>query len=337
MKKHDVFAKHGRDGARPSPFGSGIVRAGRFGREGLCSVRLRGFTLIEVLASMAVLLILTLALTRMFVSATDITKRGMTSIARNSVGETAMETILQDLDCMVVNERLACCKIANMVEDQFDTLFFIGTNGDMDDDMPYEYFKYFVKPAVVTNSLGAQYKRFDLVKSRVIMAVGAKRKFYALDPEDQEWWMRFDDLSLSEQDHEVLAENVVGFDIYCQDWEDGEDLNSGRIRMDGKSYPDAYWSSNPVKVHYGEGSKTVTASNLPPVSFDVKLKLTSPEAAEEGGMLLMDSATERRGWELLNREATTLFGRATPMMSASQFRLQRRSATNAVGHYYSEK
>ena len=84
---------HGRDGARPSPFGSGIVRAGRFGREGLCSVRLRGFTLIEVLASMAVLLILTLALTRMFVSATDITKRGMTSIARNSVGETAMETI----------------------------------------------------------------------------------------------------------------------------------------------------------------------------------------------------------------------------------------------------
>lgn len=335
MKKHDVFEKHGRDEARPSPFGSWMVRAGCFGRDGLCPVRLRGFTLIEVLASMAVLLILTLALTRMFVAATDITKRGMTSIARNSVGETAMETILQDLDCMVVNDRLACCKIADTVEDRFDTLYFLGTNGDMDDDMPYEYFNYFVKPAIVTNSLGAVYKRFDLVKSRVIMAVGAQRKFYALDPADQEWWEHYDDLSLSEQDHEVLAENVIGFEIYCQDWRTGEDLNSpGTIHWNGgkRTY---YSSVSPVKVD--SGSSTVTASNVPPVSFDVKLKLTSPEAAEEGGMLLMDSATEDRGWELLNREATTLFGRATPMMSASQFRLQRRSAKNPVSHYYSEK
>lgn len=308
MKKHDVLAKHGR-GAR-------------------------GFTLIEVLASMAVLLILTLALTRMFVAATDITKRGMTSIARNSVGETAMETILQDLDCTVVNERLACCKIADTEEGRFDTLYFMGTNGDQDDDMPYEYFNYFVMPRIVTNSLGAVYKRFDLIKLRAIMAVGANRRFYALDPDDQEWWEEFNKIPLDSLEPAVLAENVVGFEIYCQDWESGEDLNSpGTIHWNGGSR--TYYSSvSPVKIHYG--NRTVTASNVPPVSFDVKLKLTSPEAAEEGGMLLMDSATEDRGWELLNREATTLFGRATPMMSASQFRLQRRSG-NPVSHYYSEK
>jgi hypothetical protein len=210
----------------------------------------------------------------------------------------------------------------------FDTLYFIGTNGDMDDDMPYEYFKYFVKPAIVTNSLGAVYKRFDLVKSRVIMAVGAKQKFFALRPRDQEWWEKFDKMPLNEQDHEVLAENVAGFDIYCQGW-------------DGKSFAEDYMSTDDLTLEF-QNSK-VTASNVPPMSFDVKLKLTSPEAAEEGGMLLMDSATEKRGAELLSREATTLFGRAMPMMGTSQYRLQRRSGqdkkgrSNPVRHYYSEK
>jgi hypothetical protein len=298
----------------------------------------RAFTLIEVLASMAVLMILTLALTRMFISASDITSRGMTSIARNSVGESAMESILQDLDCMVVNERIACCKIADTVEGRFDTIYFIGTYGDNDDDMPYEYFNYFVKPALVTNSLGAVYKRFDLVKSRVVMAVGAKNKFYALLPDDKEWWNLFDEeLSLNEQDHEVLAENVVGFEVYCQDWSTGEDLNSpGTIRWNGGNR--TFFSSAKSMSIKDKNGHSIVVSNLPPVAFDVKLKITSPEAAVEGGMLLAagGSDNEQRGWELINREASTLFGRAMPMMGATQFRLQRRSY-NPVSHYYSEE
>lgn len=297
----------------------------------------RAFTLIEVLASMAVLMVLTLALTRMFISASDITSRGMTSIARNSVGETAMESILQDLDCMVVNERVACCKIADTVEGRFDTIYFIGTYGDNDDDMPYEYFNYFVSTNIVTNALGAVYKRFDLVKSRVVMAVGAKNKFYALLPDDKEWWNLFDkELSMSEQDHEVLAENVVGFEVYCQDWATGEDLNSpGTIRWNGGNR--TFFSSAKSMSIKDKTGHSIVVSNLPPVAFDVKLKITSPEAATEGGMLLAagGSDNEQRGWELLNREASTLFGRAMPMMGASQFRLQRRSY-NPVSHYYSE-
>ena len=177
------------------------------------------FTLIEVLASMAVLMILTLALTRMFISASDITSRGMTSIARNSVGESAMEAILSDLDCMVINERISCCKVADVVKPasslgySFDTIYFIGTNGDNDDDMPYEYFNFFVQPVTVTNSLGAVYKRFDLVKSRVVMAVGVSQtnnSFYALDRKDStNWWTKFSQLGANQQDREVLAENVV--------------------------------------------------------------------------------------------------------------------------------
>lgn len=298
----------------------------------------RAFTLIEVLASMAVLMVLTLALTRMFISASDITSRGMTSIARNSVGETAMESILQDLDCMVVNERIACCKIADTVENRFDTIYFIGTYGDNDDDMPYEYFNYFVSTNIVTNALGAVYKRFDLVKSRVVMAVGAKNKFYALLPDDKEWWKLFDEeLSMNEQDHEVLAENVVGFEVYCQDWATGQDLNSpGTIRWNGGNR--TFFSSAKSMSIKDKTGHSIVVSNLPPVAFDVKLKITSPEAAMEGGMLLAagGSDNEQRGWELINREASTLFGRAMPMMGATQFRLQRRSY-NPVSHYYSEE
>ena len=281
----------------------------------------RGFTLIEVLAAMAVLVVLILALTRMFVSAANITGRGMTTIARNSVGETAMDSILQDLDCMVVNERIACAKRADDVKylagdskGVFDTFYFISTAGDQDDDMPYEYFKYYVKPLTLTNALGAVYLRYDLIKSRVIMAVGASAEsggtpFYALRTQDKDWWDAFDDESM---DEEVVAENVVMFDIYCQRWDNGRDFTT-----DG----DDFYSSDVLG----------TTSNIPPVAVDVMMVLTSPEAAVEGGMLLAAGQRER-GLEVLNRDSSTLIGRAMPMLGATQYRLQRRT-DNPVSHY----
>ncbi|MDR0993775.1 MAG: prepilin-type N-terminal cleavage/methylation domain-containing protein [Verrucomicrobiota bacterium] len=288
-----------------------------------------GFTLIEVLASMAVLVMLVLALTRLSISATEITRRGMTAIARNSAGETAMDSILQDLDCMVVNERLACAKIADDVpywpgdKGVFDTLYFMGTSGDQDDDLPYEYFKYYVKPLLRTNSLGAVYQRYDLYKARVIMAVGAsgKRKtsFYALRQGDQDWWDPFDEMDSEAQsalDEEVLAENVVMFDVYCQRWDTGGDfITSGSD----------FYSSDSM----GGG-----VSNIPPVAVDIMLALTSPEAAVEGGMLLASGRPEdrERGLEILNRDSSLLIGRAMPMMGPSQYRLQRR-AHNPLTHY----
>ncbi len=278
---------------------------------------------------MAVLVLLVLALTRMFGEAANITKRGTTTLMRNSVGETAMDSILQDLDCMIVNERIACAKIAGEVlgggEDDFDTFYFMTTAGDQDDDMPYNYNKLYVRPTTATNAQGAVYRRFDLIKSRVIMAVGASptsgKPFYALRKEDQEWWGpdRFESISDNNQDQEVLAENVVMFDIYCQRWDTGKDFVT-----DG----DDFYSSDSL----------AGVSNIPPVAVDVMLVLTSPEAAVEGGMLIAtgDSALERRGWEILHRDASVLIGRAMPMMGPPQYRMQRRADYNPVSHYYPE-
>lgn len=285
------------------------------------------FTLIEVLAAMAVLVILILALTRMFMESANITKRGTTALMRNSVGETAMDSILQDLDCMLVNERIACAKIAGKVlgggEDDFDTFYLITTSGDQDDDMPYEYVKLYIRPSTVTNSLGAVYRRYDLVKSRVVMAVGASptsgKPFYALRKGDQEWWDLFETIPIINQDQEILAENVVMFDIYCQRWDTGKDFTTSG---------DDFFSSDSL----------AGVSNIPPVAVDVMLVLTSPEAAVEGGMLIAtgDSALERRGWEILHRDASVLIGRAMPMMGPPQYRMQRRASYNPVSHYYPE-
>ena len=308
---------------RATEGGSSIVGRGGDPAVG-APLRRAAFTLIEILASMAVLVILVLALTRMFVSAADITGRGMTTIARNSVGETAMDSIMQDLDCMVVNERIACAKVADDVSyvpggpGVFDTFYFLSTAGDQDDDMPYEYVKFYVKPQNLTNAMGVPYRRYDLYKSRMIMAVGASAEsgnsFYALrkEPEDdQEWWKHglFD---TKVGDEEVIAENVVMFDIYCQRWDTGDDFTTSG---------DDFFSNQ----------KLGATSNIPPVAVDVMLVLTSPEAAVEGGMLLA-AGQEQRGLEALNRESSTLIGRAMPMLGASQYRLQRRTY-NPVSHY----
>ena len=285
--------------------------------------RRAAFTLIEVLAAMAVLVVLVLALTRMFMEAAGITKRGTTALMRNSTMETAMETLLQDAESMMVNDRLACYVRADTTDKGadgfgFDDVWFIGTSGDQDDDMPYEYVKFYVKPQNLTNAMGVPYRRYDLYKSRMIMAVGASAEngnsFYALrkEPEDdQEWWEHglFD---TKVGDEEVIAENVVMFDIYCQRWDNGNDFTTSG---------DDFYSSE----------KLGATSNIPPVAVDVMLVLTSPEAAVEGGMLLA-AGQQQRGLEALSRESSTLIGRAMPMLGPSQYRLQRRTY-NPVSHY----
>ena len=92
------------------------------------------FTLIEVLAAMAVLVILVLALTRMFGEAASITRKGSTALVRNSAGETALETLLQDTEGMAVNERLGCYVEADVLDKGgfgFDDVWFITTSGEV--------------------------------------------------------------------------------------------------------------------------------------------------------------------------------------------------------------
>ncbi len=90
-------------------------------------------------------------------------------------------------------------------------------------NIPYEYFHYFVTNRVVTNALGAAYQRFSLVKDRMIFAVADdKAGLYALDPKDTRWWLKAKNIPGNFWDRQVLADNVVRFDVYVQGW-DGKD------------------------------------------------------------------------------------------------------------------
>ena len=274
-----------------------------------------GFTLIEVLVAMSVLLLLVMGMTRLFSQASAITSQGMTSIARNSVAETAMETMLQDVDGMIVNERLACYIESDAVDYGsngfgFDEVWFVSTSGDQDDDMPYEYFRYYIEETTVTNSLGAPFVRFDLHKARMIMAVADKYATYALTKGHADWWNELGSLPKTYWDDQVLAENVVRFDIYCLGW-------NGQAWMSGKGSSTEFDS----RIAHPAGQKLGNVKDVPPAAFDIYLQVTSPDAAMEGGMALvsgMGSSLERKGRELMIKESASYFGRAVPVTGVAQ-------------------
>lgn len=307
-------------------------------------VRSAGFTLIEVLAAMAVLVILVLALTRMFVEASSITKRGTTMLMRNSTGSTAMETLLQDAEGMIVNERLACYVEANAFDPAgfgFDDVWFISTSGDQDDDFPYEYFHYYVTNDISTNAAGAAYVRFNLMKERMIFAVAdddaRRRRFYALDPADTRWWLKAKQnpqVGFAPWDRQVLAENVVRFDIYCTGWDGTGWMSSSPDQRDLWVFD----STLPHMVRVNNNNYSI--SNVPPAAFDIYVQITSPEAAVEGGMALMpnvDPAVQVKGRELMIRDSMSQFGRAVPTVGAASYNRVTVYGTKNTAYYYEEE
>ena len=294
------------------------------------------FTLVEVLAAMAVLVVLVLALTRMFVEASGITRRGTTTLMRNSTMETAMETLLQDAESMVVNDRLACYVQADTADTDtdgfgFDDVWFIGTSGDQDDDLPYEYFHFFVTNSVATNATGAKYVRFSLMKERMIFSVGddvgtygerESTRFYALDPLYSQWWKRARSISKGIWDDQVLADNVVRFDVYCTGW-------NGDEWMGGYSGIQEFDSTR------GPGGNAAMRG-VPPAAFDIYLQVTSPETAAESGMALLagvDPATQRKARELMIRDSASLFGRAVPVNGSARYNTVAIYGTNSTAYY----
>jgi len=286
----------------------------------------RGFTLIEVLASMAVLVLLVLALTRMFGEAANITNRGTTMLMRNSAGSTALETLLQDAESMMVNERLACYVEADVTDPNgfgFDDVWFISTSGDQDDHMPYEYNHFFVTNRIATNAMGAAYMRFDLMKARMIFAVGDNNGFYALDPNFVDWW-KHAMTSGANWDLQTLAEHVVRFDIYCTGW-------------DGKGWMAGTGTGAHVFDSTLGPSGKPGLQGVPPAAFDIYMQLTSPEAALEGGMALVPDVPDEvqtKAREMMIRESSSLFGRAVPLTGAAQYNRVTRLGTNSTSYYW---
>ena len=277
-------------------------------------LRMGGFTLIEVLASMAVLVVLILALTRMFVEAANITKRGTTALARNSMGATAMESLLQDFEGMVVNERLACKFLGNSTDVGgfgFDEAWFVTTSGDQDDARAYQFVHYYVTNSEAVNSLGAKYLRFQLIRQVGIFANADNNEVDIME-KGLEWWDEdnWPEGKVQYSDSNLLAENVVRFDFYCLGW-------------DGKSWMGDDGTGEETFSSIDGPSVDPSQTNLPPAAMDVYRQLTSPEVAAESGMALVagagvPAAVQIKAREMMFRESASLFGRASPIAGGGQ-------------------
>ena len=289
------------------------------------SLRTRGgFTLVEVLAAMAVLVVLILALTRMFIEASNIAKRGTTTLLRNGAGSTVMETILKDTESIVVNERLPCYIEADTVDSTngfgFDEFYFITTAGDQDDDRAYQLRRYYVKDRIEINTMGVSIRRFQLFRDVFVFSVADDENPGLSPPKtptdvmeaEMRWW---EDADTWGEESVMLADNVVRFDIYALGW-DGEEWMSrsaGLQRFDSTKGPQISGLTPEEVEKY---------KNVPPAAFDIYLQITSPEAGEEGGMALLPGvpqATQDKAREMMVRESSSLFGRASPVMGAAQY------------------
>jgi len=285
------------------------------------------FTLIEVLAAMAVLVILVLALTRMFGEAASITRKGTTALERNSAAETALETLLQDTEGMAVNERIGCYVEADVLDKGgfgFDEVWFATTSGDQDDGRAYQLMRYYVTEVVSTSANGAEYKRYMLYRDLWIMAVADDYGVDVMSTNQTDWW-NFD-LETKRTasgwpiaDRNMLADNVVRFDVYCQGW-DGKDwmqVNAGKHIFDS--------TRGPVGMPQHK--------NKPPAAFDIYLQITSPDVAVESGMALLPGVPaeiQQKARAKMIQESASFFGRASPVIGAAQYH-------HPVTHYTDSK
>ena len=228
-----------------------------------------------------------------------------------------METILQDIEGMVVNERLPCyfkADTADVWGFGYDEAWFITTSGDQDDSRAYQTVHYYVTNSLATNNLGAQYLRFQLMRQVGIFANADKNGVDIMEKE-MEWWdpRNWDSGIVQYSDKNLLAENVVRFDFYLLGWKNypGNKLDSW-LEADGDI----------VQFNSIIGPRDDrTQTNIPPAAIDVYMQITSPDVAVESGMALVPGVppdVQLKAREMMVRESSSLFGRASPITGGSQ-------------------
>ena len=271
--------------------------------------RNQGFTLIEVMGAMAVLALLVGMLAQMFSVAADAVKRGEGELSRNSAGQLGMETILQAVEGMVVNDRTACYFHPDAGDASgfgLDEAWFVTTSTVMNGGKKsFELVHFFVTNNVHTNTTGMVYESYDLMyAARAISSADRSPQAEG----NEEWWKK----SLADNmSAEVLIPNVVRFDFYLGGWTAKE--------------------PNAMSERYGHYSFSSTTggpdniTGIPPAMIDIYIQVAGDESAVEGGSLLYaakhggGSSLETRGREILVRDSVVYFGRALPVCGPARY------------------
>ncbi len=310
----------------PPPKGSAAWKPGRIRRLA------KGFTLVEILAAMAILVIVVLGLTRAFNDATALFRRGTTMVERNAAVQVVFERIAKDLENIIVNERLAFYQEANSVAPDiagYDQIFFIsatrdvleGTSGDTDRDAVYHFVRYSVQ-AYTNTFAGVSYVTYSLRRSTWMRDLLHQNN---IDPastnktggiDDRQWWRRVVSQSGGtmtgaeriQADTETLLDHVVRFDIYVHN-ENGELITRW---VGNLGYVDSTVTKPP---EYPE-------ANVLPAAIDVYIQVTSPEAARRAGMILAKNPVgdlKNEALAQLYRESNVMVLRIYPALKSHQW------------------
>ena len=279
----------------------------------------KGFTLIEVLASMAVLIVILLALVRLFDEASRAYDEGTTSVSRSAAARAAMEMITRDLEGAVIDRRLQFYKEAQTVFNDFDELFCVTMEGSPEDGRSYQLVHYYVDTYTATNA-GVKYQGFRLMRGAVDTDVVEKKTgIHVLSNTNPwDWWKNIPDNwnPVGIWNPVIVADNIVRFDLYALS--NNGNLHSGHNGWIGGEEINGYYSS---------------ATSTPPVYMDVYLQVTSDEAMKKGGANLLAEGDPfdrskflnassyplwQEGRSLMYRESSVLVTRVHPTMWAAQ-------------------
>lgn len=266
----------------------------------------RGFTLIEVLAATAVLVILLLAMLRIFNDANDLYVKGNRTVLRNNSARAVMDIIARDLEGAIINKHFAAQQFANTFSNDYDSLYFITTTGDPGDGRCLQLVKY---SCMVTNINGYNTYRLKRYSMDYDTAIRNGVDPFSDDAVDKEWWNRFDAPALAgPRAEEDLIDNVVRFDLYTHD-QAGNIIGKYLGTQNGQDY--YRWNSN-----RNDGYPADT-----PFGFiDVYLQVTSEDSMKQAHFLRSGggAAGDRNARRLMDQDSNVLIRRIIPLLGASE-------------------
>ena len=265
---------------------------------------------------MAVLLLITLALSRLFAEATRSYTRATTTAERAGVLRAVMDLVTSDLEGLVVDRRLALHKEGNISDSNYDIICFTTVSGAknyFEGDRTYEQVIY-----RVTNETDRGYSSYYL--QRWTRAYGSSREV-GIDPlgVQREWWnfRKYPGATLS-YNYQRVAENIVRFDIWT--------CNVNGDNLADKAY--AVWSKDDQVFNSTYEYPTMNhPSNTPPAYIDIYLQVASDDAMRKSSALLEGSKNvsgdegdrlRAAAYAILYQDSMSLVSRVTPIMGIAE-------------------
>jgi prepilin-type N-terminal cleavage/methylation domain-containing protein len=260
-----------------------------------------GFTLIEVLAATAVLVVLLLALLRIFGDANQLYLQGNRMVLRNNAGRAAMDLVARDLEGAIVNQRFAMIQKANQVNNDYDELYFMTMTGDTPSDgRSFRLVRY----AVVADTS----KGYNSYKLKRYVSSYTTATIYNVDPlttADKQWWKDFDDIAGDPQIGEDLMDNIVRFDVYVHN-RDGDIIGRNLGAGPGGSFIE--WDSTRLDNH---------PIDTPFGFVDLYLQVTSDQTMRRAA-LLRQAGNDPGARRLLDQDSNVLLRRVIPILGSAE-------------------